>query len=293
MPAPDALEHVTELPALPPRPADGHKGTFGRVTIIAGSRGMTGAASLAGAAALRGGAGLVTVASPASMAAMVAGYEPSYLTLPLPDDDGKLSLAALTEILQTLETQTAAAIGPGLGQSSDLDELVGQVYRAAELPMIFDADALNALSHRGSAFGSFPPPAPRILTPHPGEFARLSGHSVDDIADRREELTAAFAAEHHVIIVLKGRRTVITDGRRLAVNITGNSGLATGGTGDVLTGLMAALLAQHMEPFAAAQLAVFVHGLAGDLAAKELSQPGLIASDLPRYIALAWRQLGQ
>jgi NAD(P)H-hydrate epimerase len=288
------LEFVDALPDLPPRPGDAHKGTFGRVLIVAGSRGMTGAAGLAGAAALRGGAGLVTVATPLSIQPIVAGYEPSYLTIGLPDDnEGLLSRAALPQVMDVLSRQTAAAWGPGLGRSDDLDDVTLTVYKSAALPMVFDADGLNALAHRRDWMSGPPPAGPRVLTPHPGEFARLTGLEPGAIAARRAETAADFAAQHGVVVVLKGPQTVITDGHRVALNPTGNSGMATGGTGDVLTGLIAALLGQQMEPFDAAQLAADLHGLAGDLAAAELSNPGLIASDLPKYLACAWRHVGR
>jgi ADP-dependent NAD(P)H-hydrate dehydratase len=287
------MERITALPDPPARPVDAHKGSFGRVLIVAGSRGMTGAACLAGVAALRAGAGLVTVATPQSVQVVVASFEPSYLTLGLPDDaQGRLSHAALPMVLAALAGQSAAAWGPGLGRSDELDELTHVVYQAASVPMVFDADGLNALAQRRTAFADSPPAGPRILTPHPGEFARLTGRSVEDIAEHREDLVGDFARRHGVIVVLKGAGTVISDGERVAVNTTGNSGLATGGTGDVLTGLLAGLLAQRMEPFAAAQFAVYLHGLAGDLAAAELSPAGMIASDLLKYLPRAWRRMG-
>lgn len=287
-------ELMSTLPALPPRCPDAHKGSFGRVLIVAGSRGMSGAACLAGCSALRGGAGLVTVATPRGVQPVVAGYEPSYLTMSLPEDDqGRLSREALPELLDALTHQTAAAWGPGLGRSHDLNELASMVFRSATLPMVFDADGLNALSVRPDAWAGPLPVAPRVLTPHPGEFSRLTGLEVDAIAARREETAVNFAAQHQVVVLLKGPETVITDGYQLALNPTGNSGMATGGTGDVLTGLIAALLAQQMPAFEAAQLGAYLHGLAGDIATSELSNPGLIASDLPRYVALAWRHMGR
>lgn len=287
-----ALTPVTDFPVLPQRPSGAHKGTFGRVLIVAGSRGMTGAAALAGLGALRGGAGLVTVASPASVIGIVAAIEPSYLTWPLPDDrDGRISLESAPQLLEMLSTQTAGVIGPGMGRSPDLDELVSLVWRTVEVPLVIDADGLNALAMRKDVFQRTGRIAPRILTPHPGEFARLTGLSMATIAERRAEIAAEFAREHHVIVVLKGEGTVVTDGTRLFVNATGNSGMATGGTGDVLSGVIAALLAQQLDPFDAARLGVTLHGLAGDLAAAELSQPALIASDLPRFLGPAWQKL--
>lgn len=292
MTSPTALTPVTDFPAFPPRPPGAHKGTFGRVLIVAGSRGMTGAAALAGLGALRGGAGLVTVASPASVIGIVAGMEPSYLTCPLPDDrDGRLSLESAPQLLEMLSTQTAGVIGPGLGRSPDLDELVSLIWRTVEVPLVIDADGLNALAMRKDSFQRVGRVAPRVLTPHPGEFSRLTGLSIATIADRRTEIAAEFAREHGITLVLKGEGTVVTDGTRVFVNATGNSGMATGGTGDVLSGLIAALIAQQLDPFDAARLGVTLHGLAGDLAAAELSQPALIASDLPRYLGAAWRKL--
>jgi NAD(P)H-hydrate epimerase len=235
----------------------------------------------------------VTVAVPASIQSIVAGYEPSYLTRALEDTPlGQLSLAAGAELLSTFAAMDAGAIGPGLGQSADLEELVFVLYRQVMKPLVIDADGLNALARRHGDWSRGPAAGPRVLTPHPGEFARLCGSPVPDGRPDRESLAATFAHQHGVVLVLKGAGTIITDGRRLAVNPTGNAGLATGGTGDVLTGLLAGLLGQGLEPFEAARLAVSLHGLAGDLAAEQLSQPGLIASDLPRFLALAWKHLG-
>jgi NAD(P)H-hydrate epimerase len=278
------------LPSLPPRPVDAHKGTFGRVLIVAGSRGMSGAACLAGLGALRGGAGLVYVAAPEPIVPIVASVEPSYLTIPLPADDaGRLSLDALPQIQTRVSDMQSLAIGPGWGQSEDLRQLAAELYGSVTIPMVVDADALNALAPQPQSLGKHA--GPRILTPHPGEFARLTGSSIAAVQSRREESAREFAARHGVVLVLKGQGTVVTDGAQTAINTTGNSGLATGGTGDVLTGLIAAVLAQRMPPFDAARLGVHLHGLAGDLAAAELSEPGLIASDLPRFLGVAWKQV--
>ncbi|MBI3862477.1 MAG: NAD(P)H-hydrate dehydratase [Planctomycetia bacterium] len=281
------------LPSLPARPDDSHKGSFGSVLIVAGSRGMSGAAALAGRGALRGGAGLVTVAVPIGVQPIVAAIEPSYLTAGLTeDDDGRFGRLAATEILNLSKNVTAVAIGPGWGKSGDLMDLAQIIYTHVDKPLIVDADALNALA---ASSGGIPSPAvraPRILTPHPGEFARLTGTDTQTIQNDRQTLAAEFALKHKVVVVLKGQGTVITDGTKAAINTTGNSGMATGGTGDVLTGLIAALLAQEMAPFDAAHLAVHLHGLAGDLAAAEVGKPGMIASDLPCYLGRAWRHVG-
>jgi NAD(P)H-hydrate epimerase len=278
---------VSQL-ALPSRPADGHKGTFGHVLIVGGSRGMSGAAALAGSSALRGGAGLVTVAAPASIVPIIAAIEPSYLTFPLPEDDaGRITASALPLIEQRAAACDVVAIGPGWGQSDELRRLAGSLYTSLDKPLVADADALNALAQQPDTLGRHP--GPRVLTPHPGEFARLTGSDAKSVQSRREQLAREFAGRHEVVLVLKGRHTIITDGQTLHINPTGNSGMATGGTGDVLTGLIAALIAQKLSPLDAARTGAYLHGLAGDLAAAELSEPGLIASDLPRYLGHAWR----
>lgn len=283
-----------EVPQVPLRPAGGHKGTFGRTVIIAGSRGMSGAACLAGVAALRGGAGLVSVACPVGIQSIVAGYEPGYMTIGLPEGtDGQLSIAALDEISKVVDGKDSVAVGPGLGDSADVVEVVRRVFTETSCPLVLDADGLNALaaSFRDGRWEAGEHAAPRILTPHPGEFARLSGLPVSEIEEDRAGSAADFAKRNKVIVVLKGPGTVVTDGERILINPTGNSGMATGGSGDVLTGLTAALLAGGHDPFEATRLAVYLHGLAGDIAAQDLSQPGMIASDLPRYFGAAWKQL--
>ena len=291
-----AVKRVKALPKPPARPNDSNKGTFGKTLIVAGHPGMSGAACLSGLGALRGGAGLVTVAVPRSILAIVASVEPSYLTLPLVDDEGgRVSHDAWSVLEAEIAKQTSFAIGPGLGQSAGLAALVGRLFSSVKCPAVFDADALNLLASARAALSARKRQrddlVPRVLTPHPGEFARLARTETATVQENRESLAREFAAEHRLVLVLKGHKTVITDGRRVAINSTGNSGMATGGTGDVLTGLIAALLAQKMEPFEAAQLGVYLHGLAGDLAAHSLSKPGLIASDLPKWLGEAWRKL--
>jgi NAD(P)H-hydrate epimerase len=251
---------------------------------------MSGAACLAGLGALRGGAGLVYVAGPEPIVPIVASVEPSYLTIPLPADDaGRLSLDALPQIQARVGEMESLAIGPGWGQSEDLRQLAAELYASVAVPMVVDADALNALSQQPQTLGRHA--GPRIVTPHPGEFARLTGNSIAEVQGRREVAAREFAARHNIVLVLKGHRSVVTDGAQTVINSTGNSGMATGGTGDVLTGLIAALLAQRMSPFDAARLGAHLHGLAGDLAAAELSEPGLIASDLPRFLGAAWKRI--
>src|SRR6266849_2639070 len=267
-----SFEVITELPRLARRAADSNKGSYGKDLVVAGSRGMSGAAVLCGSGALRGGAGLV----------IVAVGNPCYLTAPLPQDEhGKLSTLAEARILELAQVNDIAAIGPGLGQSAEIKQLLSHLIRDIKMPMVLDADGINALAGQTDSLKDHA--APIILTPHPGEFARLIGCDVPTVQARRQELAGQFAQKYDAVVVLKGHGTVVTDGRRVFLNPTGNPGMATGGTGDVLTGLIAALLGQGLEPFAAAQLGVYLHGLAGDLAKEDLGEPSLIATDLIDY----------
>jgi ADP-dependent NAD(P)H-hydrate dehydratase len=283
------MQRVLTLPAPPERPVDAHKGTFGKVLIVAGRRGMSGAAALAGLGALRGGAGLVFVGVPIEIQPIVAAIEPSYLTIGLPvTNQGSLGRGVEPLVREHAAGMSAVAIGPGLGESRHGDATVVELYRDYPHALIVDADGLNALARQQVLLSEHA--GPRILTPHPGEFSRLTGQSVASIQARREEAAHAFAGEHGLVLLLKGAGTVISDGRHIAINLTGNSGMATGGAGDVLTGLIAALCAQGMPEFDACQLGAWLHGRAGDLAAADHSSPGLIASDLPRYLGAAWRE---
>ena len=289
-------ERVESLPAPPERFETAHKGSFGKVLIVAGSRGMSGAATLAGMGALRGGAGLVTVAVPGSIQSTVAKFEPSYLTIGLPEDAaGRIQSEALHELDHVMPQQSVVAVGPGWGRSEDLNQLAEWFFSTVTKPVIFDADALNALSENLIRLPEPPRvddrPVERILTPHPGEFARLLGIDISKVQSNREELAIEFAAKYGIVLVLKGHRTIVTDGRRIALNNTGNSGMATAGMGDVLTGLIAALIAQKMPAFEASHLAVHLHGLAGDIAAEELSKQALIASDLMEFVPEAWLEI--
>lgn len=278
---------IFEIPSLPPRSADANKGTFGRVLVVAGSRGMSGAAILCGTAALRGGAGLVRIATPASVQPIVAAGNPCYMTAPLPEDtEGILAPEAAEKLIALAGSSSVAAIGPGLSRSAALPDLLLSFLAQTTVPLVLDADALNALAGRTADLRLHHGPV--VITPHPGEFARLLNCDIPTVQADRQMLAASFAATHGAIVVLKGHDTIVTDGQRLAVNATGNPGMATGGTGDVLTGLLAALLAQGLEPFAAARLAVHLHGLAGDLARDNLGEVSLIASDLLDYLPYAF-----
>jgi ADP-dependent NAD(P)H-hydrate dehydratase len=280
-----APELITTPVPLPPRSADAHKGTFGHVLVVAGSRGMSGAAVLCGTATLRGGTGTVTIATPEEIQPNVAVGQPCATTAGLPQtESGTVAAHALPLVLHHAKRATALAVGPGLGNGPAVAAFVLRLLQASDLPIVLDADGLSVLkSHPSAADRS----APTILTPHPGEFARLIGIQTADVQANRQTLAVETARSSKTIIVLKGAGTLVTDGRRLYVNRTGNPGMATGGSGDVLTGLIAALLAQRLEPFAAAQLGVHLHGLAGDLARDDLGEDGLIATDLLDYLPKA------
>jgi ADP-dependent NAD(P)H-hydrate dehydratase len=282
---------MASLPHLPPRRPDSHKGDYGRALLIGGSRGMAGAISLAGMACLRSGAGLVRIAAPDNAVNTIAEFEPSYMVTPLPCDERSGDLIAAdvqSELKKLLNWATCFAIGPGLGQSADKTALVHWLYKTAKQPVVVDADGLNALAEKTDELAG--KAGPRILTPHPGEFARLS----DTGADSRDMQIAAarkLAFEKQVIVLLKGNRTFITNGSDEAINQTGNPGMATGGCGDVLTGIITALVCQGLTPFDAAVLGAHVHGLAGDLAAEDLGQVSLIARDLLQFLPQAFCQV--
>lgn len=249
---------------------------------------MAGAIALAGMATLRSGAGLVKIATPASCQPTVAGFEPCAMTIPLPADaHGRIASWALPMIAEATAEATAVACGPGLGRCEELVEVVCWLYRSLQQPLVVDADGLYALAQRPEVLTEAG--GPRILTPHPGEFRRLVGREHFPL-DERENLARELAERTGAVVVLKGHRTVVTVGKRLSINPTGNPGMATGGTGDVLTGIVTGLLCQHLAPYEAARLGVYVHGLAGDLAAAELGQVGMVASDLLTYLPKAWRQ---
>ena len=264
------LERVLDVPRLPPRRGDSHKGDYGRVLVVAGSRGFSGAAVLCGRGALRGGAGLVTVACPRDVQDVVAAGDPCYMTAALPDRAADLPPADVV------------AIGPGLGHTSG--ELVRELVAGFAGPLVLDADALAALAPGWVQRG-----VPAVLTPHPGEFARLVKKTVSEVQADRESLAVAYAREFGVVLLLKGVGTVVTDGIRVYTNDTGNPGMATGGCGDVLTGLIAALLGQKLPSFEAAVLGAWAHGRAGDLAAGSLGEISVTAADLLDHLPAAIR----
>ncbi|OAG28473.1 bifunctional ADP-dependent NAD(P)H-hydrate dehydratase/NAD(P)H-hydrate epimerase [Thermodesulfatator autotrophicus] len=276
---------------IKPREPESHKGTYGHVAVLAGSRGKTGAAILTCRGALRGGAGLVTLVCPKSLNHIYEIALTEAMTYPLEHETeiNSLSYRAFDEIISFCQGKKAASIGPGLGLHQETFELVHRLVARLDIPMVIDADAISALA--GELFHLRRAQAPRILTPHPGELARLLDISIEEIKKNRLEIARLAAKETESIIVLKGAATVVVspDGRE-AVNYSGNPGLATGGTGDVLTGLITALLAQGYEPFIAACLGVYLHGLSGDILAKRKGPFGFVAEEVAEALPNAIKE---
>ncbi len=270
----------------PPRVPDSNKGTYGRVLIAGGSRGKTGAAAMAGQAALRAGAGLVTVATAGSVLPIIAASMPELMTVALAETpQGTIANQSIADLLID---KTVVAIGPGLTTFTETSAFVLRVVSECQKQMVIDADGLNALVGFEGDFGG------AVLTPHPGEMARLIGKSIHDVTSNRIDVARHFARTRNAYVVLKGYRTVVAapDGS-VYINPTGNPGMASGGTGDILTGMIAGILAQeHLGPFIERLcLAVYLHGFSGDLAAEEVGEKSLVATDLLRFLPKAWENL--
>ena len=276
-------------PLLAPRPRESNKGSYGHVLVIGGSPGKAGAAAMAGFAALRAGAGLSTVATAGSVLPTVAGFHPEVMTEVLEETDGgTISLRAQEKIDALAKNKTVLAIGPGISRHPETAEFVRATVSRCQTPLVLDADALNAFEGAAGALNGRGRSV--VITPHPGEMARLTGLTIPQIQANRIEVARNFARDHQVIVVLKGHRTLIAspDGA-VSVNPTGNPGMATGGTGDVLTGMVAGLVAQHPQRvLEATLLAVYLHGLAGDLACDEVGEKSLVATDLIRLLPQAF-----
>lgn len=268
------LDHEMVLSLLPDRNPWGHKGNFGRLLLLCGSKGYTGAAFFAAMGALRSGAGVVFLGVPESIYAIEAVKLNEPVIFPLPDAGGRLSAAAVPEILPRLPRMDAVLVGPGLGQSEGTLAVVRAVLEKAECPVVVDADGINVLSaHRDLLRGR---KSPTILTPHDGEFARLGGV----IGEERMAAAADLADDLGCIVLLKGHETCITDGVNGYVNSTGNPGMAVGGSGDVLAGVITALLGAGLPPLEAAACGAWLHGAAGDRCASELGQYGMLPTDM-------------
>ncbi len=272
-----------------PREADTHKGDYGRVLLVAGSRGKTGAAHLAAVGALRAGAGLVTIATPSSCLPIVAAMAPEYMTASLDENPDGLDPDGVEELLGT--ATDVLAVGPGLGQGAGTRAFVQAIVDRATVPLVIDADGLNAFAGQPDRLAGREG-RDVIITPHPGEMARLVGMTTEEVQANRLDVARTFATTHHVYVVLKGHRTLIaTPDGTIFINPTGNPGMATGGTGDVLCGMIAAWLAQLLDAEAACRLAVYLHGMAGDLAQADEGEAAMLASDVAAHIGDAILEL--
>jgi hydroxyethylthiazole kinase-like uncharacterized protein yjeF len=279
------IEKSDAARAFAPRAPEAHKGDFGHLLIIAGSIGKTGAAVLAATAALRSGVGLVTVATPSSALPIVAAGRAEIMTEPLEEiAPGAVARGALDRALALAQERDAVVLGPGLGQASETRAFVREFAQRCAAPLVIDADGLNALAPAAgepSALDALRRDTPTVITPHPGEMARLIGATTSEVQHRRLEMARSQAVQAGVTCVLKGQRTVVADAEgRAAINPTGNAGMATAGTGDVLAGILGALLARRISPWIAATAAVHLHGQAGDRAAELRGEESLIAGDV-------------
>jgi NAD(P)H-hydrate epimerase len=275
------------VPQLPVRTPEAHKGDFGRVLVIAGSRGMVGAACLTASSALRAGAGLVKLAVPERVWDVAATKLTCVMTAGFPDTaDGMFSEKAFEPLMEEIRWADVVALGPGLGRAAETGRLVRRLVTDIKPSLVMDADGLFHLSGRIDRLDARK--SPSVLTPHPGEMANLMGCDVATVQANRSGTASDFARKHGVVCVLKGAGTVVSDGRQTYVNTTGNPGMATGGTGDVLTGVIAGLIGQRLSPFDASVLGVYLHGLAGDLAAERCGVHGLTASDVLDFLPSAF-----
>jgi len=274
------------------RKRDTHKGTYGHLLILSGSLGKTGAAAMAGKAALKMGAGLVTAGVPKSCLPIVARSVMELMTEPLPETDkGTLSAEALPEILRLLKDKDAMMLGPGISTHESTAELVLSLLPRIKVPVVLDADALNILASKPDILKSISDPV--VVTPHPGEFARLTGLSTREVLDRRLELVPGFAKKFGVYVVLKGYRTLTsTPEGKTFINPTGNPGMATAGSGDVLSGMIASMIIQEKNILDAILAAVYIHGLSGDIGAVRLGEKALTAGNMITYLPAAMKSLG-
>jgi hydroxyethylthiazole kinase-like uncharacterized protein yjeF len=281
-------------PLIGPRPAESNKGSYGHVLVVGGSLGKAGAAAMAGMAALRAGAGLSTVATAKSVLETVAGFHPELMTEALDEtESGTISASALDRIIELARGKTVVAIGPGISRETQTSALVRSLIAKLEVPIVVDADGLNAFE--GRADGLNGKGRTLVITPHPGEMARLAGITVAEVQSDRLGVARRIARERELIVVLKGYRTLVVrpDGEAW-VNTTGNPGMATGGTGDILTGMVAGMLAQHpKQAFAAVLTAVNLHGLAGDVMRESVGEYSLVATDLLQGLPEAFRRTQQ
>jgi len=272
------LNHNDVLSILPDRDPNAHKGAFGRILLLCGSRGYTGAAALAALGSLRSGAGLVYLAVPDSIYEIEASKLTEAIVIPLPDKNGMFSANAVPYVLDMIPKMDAVLVGPGLGRSSGVTEIVLTILKEFMGPVVLDADGINVISEHMDVLRERT--SPTILTPHEGEFSRMGG----DLSDGRIPAAVNFAKGVRKIVLLKGHRTVITDGDTVYINNTGNPGMAVGGSGDLLSGIIVSLLGQGISPLESAAVGAWVHGRAGDICASEIGQYGMLPSDMAKVL---------
>ncbi|NQT33118.1 MAG: NAD(P)H-hydrate dehydratase [Candidatus Omnitrophica bacterium] len=282
-------EYIEKIPG---RREDSHKGDYGKVLVIAGSPGMTGAAYLASQGALLSGSGLVTCGVPQSLNAIMEVKLTEVMTLALPEtQEGTISAKAKVKILDFAEKCDVIAIGPGLGRNKDIQTLINDLLEAVEIPVVLDADGINALEGRMEILTKRE--ARTVITPHPGEMSRLMGKSAGIVQSNREEFAKSIAEVTGSVVCLKGHRTVVASPEgNTYINETGNSGMASGGTGDVLTGMIASFIGQGVGDYSAAVCAAYLHGLSGDIASEKKGQFSMIATDLLEYLPEAFKKAG-
>ena len=285
------LTNLEAARILKPRPRNSHKGNFGKLAVIAGSTGLTGAAHLTSLAAQRTGAGLVTLGIPMTLNHIMEQKLTEVMTFPIEDrGEGQLVTESLHDVTELLKDKSVLAIGPGCGKSSGVFEVLRHILGKIDISIVIDADGLNHISKDMKLIKSHK--APVILTPHPGEMSRLTGWSLEDILDRPVEAATQVADEYGCIVLLKGAASVVAEPKgRVYINTSGNSGMAKGGSGDVLTGMIASLVAQGYPPYEAVVLGCFTHGRSGDEAAKRLGETGMIAGDIIKAIPKVFKHL--
>jgi len=287
----EMVEERTLYPFFRKRKKDSHKGTYGHLLVIAGSAGKTGAAVMSGRAALKTGAGLVTIATPRSALPAVARAMMELMTDPMPETEaGTIAAEGIGRALELRKGKDALLLGPGISTDPSTGRFVSALLSRVKGPMVIDADGLNILALKPKLLESIPKPA--VLTPHPGEFGRLVGRTIGEVMSGRLQLAPEFASKYGVYLVLKGYRTIIVspDGR-VFVNPTGNPGMATAGTGDVLSGMIASMIIQEKDVLGAVLAAVYLHGLSGDIAASKVGERPLVAGDLIRFLPQAFKRL--
>jgi NAD(P)H-hydrate epimerase len=278
---------------IPKRIADSHKGTYGKASVVAGSRGLSGAAILTCLAALNSGIGIIELFIPESIDLIISTKVVEIITRPLKETpNGLLDLSSINTVVKGIMASDVVAIGPGCGNSNELLELVKQIIKTSEIPLVIDADGLNALAKNIEILNDDERNSPIVLTPHLGEMSRLINRPIEEIQRNKISIVKNFSREYNVILVLKGARTIVgLPNGEIYINLNGNSGMSTAGSGDILTGLIASLIAQGVEPGKSALLGVFIHGYSGDLVANEKGEYGMLAEDIVKSIGQVFKEL--